>query len=156
MSEQARRPSILVIIPPPAWALFFFLIAWLGGKALGVAPLFQSALAGWPVVALGFAISASGRFAFARAGTEALPVSEKNSALVTTGPFRFTRNPMYLGILVVTVGLAVVVGVAAAYAAPIAFFFFVNFISIPYEEEKMERQFGEAYRNYKARVRRWI
>ena len=63
---------------------------------------------------------------------------------------------MYLGILIATAGLSIVVGTAAAYLAPVAFFLFVNFISIPYEEEKMERQFGETYRSYKKRVRRWI
>jgi protein-S-isoprenylcysteine O-methyltransferase Ste14 len=118
--------------------------------------LFHSLMAGWTVVVLGFLISLSGRLAFARVGTEVVPVSKKNSVLVTTGPFRFTRNPMYLGILVITIGLALVVGTAAVYAVPVAFFLFVNFISIPYEEEKMERQFGDEYLEYKKRVRRWI
>lgn len=156
MAEDETRPSILVIIPPPIWALVFVLTAWLGGRALGLEPIFRSTIAGWAVFALGFAVSASGRLAFARAGTEVVPVSAKNSTLVVTGPFRFTRNPMYLGILIGVIGLAVVIGTAPAYLAPVVFFLFVNFISIPYEEEKMERQHGEEYRAYKARVRRWI
>ncbi|PQA87046.1 methyltransferase family protein [Hyphococcus luteus] len=154
--DQRLRPSWLVIIPPPAWALVFVLAAWLAGWALGLSAPWRYPMAGWAVFVLGFFISASGRFAFAKAKTEVVPVSKKNSALVMTGPFRFTRNPMYLGILVATAGLALVIGTYLGFAAPVAFFVFVNFISIPYEEEKMERQFGGDYRAYKARVRRWI
>ncbi len=156
MTDAADPPSLLVIVPPPIWALLFVLAAWFAGTALALPILFQHKFAGWIVFGAGFLVSASGRLAFAKAGTEVIPVSKKNSALVETGPFRFTRNPMYLGILIATAGLSIVVGTAAAYLAPVAFFLFVNFISIPYEEEKMERQFGETYRSYKKRVRRWI
>lgn len=156
MSQDLPKPSILVIIPPPVWALAFVLAAWLAGRAAGLAAPLQFPLFGWAVFVVGFLISASGRRAFAKAGTEVIPASKKNSALVIAGPFHYTRNPMYLGILVATAGLALVIGTVAAFAAPIMFFLFVNFISIPYEEDKMERQFGDEYRAYKARVRRWI
>ena len=156
MTDAVKRPSIPVIVPPPIWALLFVLAAWLAGRALALPILFQHTLAGWAVFALGFLVSASGRLAFAKAGTEVIPVSKKNSVLVETGPFRFTRNPMYLGILIAAAGLSIVIGTAAAYLAPVAFFLLVNFISIPYEEEKMERQFGDSFRDYKARVRRWF
>ena len=156
MSEERPRPSILVIIPPPAWALLFILVGWGIGASLHLAPIFQHTLAGFVVFAMGFAVSASGRLAFAKAGTEVVPASKKNSALVISGPFKFTRNPMYLGILIAMIGLAMVIGSLSAYAAVIVYFLFVNFVSIPYEEEKMERQFGDAFRDYKSRVRRWI
>lgn len=154
--DQRLRPSWLVIIPPPIWALLFVLAAWLAGWAIGLSAPWRYPIAGWTVFVFGFLISASGRFAFAKADTEVVPVSKKNSVLVVTGPFKATRNPMYLGILVATLGLSFVIGTYLAFAAPVAFFLFVNFISIPYEEEKMESQFGEDYRAYKARVRRWI
>ena len=156
MNEELPRPSILVIIPPPAWALLFILAGWGAGALLNLAPVFQHTLAGGVAFAIGFAVSASGRLAFAKAGTEVIPASKKNSSLVISGPFKFTRNPMYLGILIAMFGLAIVIGTLTAYAAVIVYFLFVNFVSIPYEEEKMERQFGEAFRDYKSRVRRWI
>ncbi|GJL92113.1 methyltransferase family protein [Hyphococcus sp.] len=156
MTDQAPRPSILVIIPPPVWALIFSVASWLAGRALELSAPLHHPVAGWAVFVFGFLISASGRMAFSKAGTEVVPVSKKNSALVIDGPFKFTRNPMYLGILVATIGLALVIGTILAIAAPIVFFLFVNFISIPYEEEKMERQFGEDYLAYKQRVRRWL
>lgn len=156
MTDSDPRPSFLVVIPPPIWALLFVAASVLAGRGLGLAADFQSYIAGFLVFGIGFLIAASGRRAFARAGTEVLPVSRKNSVLVESGPFRFTRNPMYLGILIATIGVAFVIGTPAAFAAPVAFFIFVNFISIPYEERKMERQFGDAWRDYKSRVRRWI
>lgn len=156
MSDTLPKPSFWVVIPPPVWALLFVLAAWLAGMALGLPAVFRHPFIGWAVFALGFVISASGRRAFAKAGTEVIPVSEKNSVLVVAGPFNYTRNPMYVGILVATIGLALVIGTVLAFAAPVIFFLFVNFVSIPYEEEKMERQFADDYRAYKARVRRWI
>jgi len=156
MSDDQSRPSILLIIPPPGWALLFILAAWGASRVFALPAVIQSTLGGWIIFAAGFAVSASGRLAFARAGTEVLPVSKKNSALVASGPFGVTRNPMYLGILIALLGLAVVLGTVAGFVAALAFFVFVNFISIPYEEEKMERQFGEEFRAYKKRVRRWI
>jgi len=156
VSEDLPKPSILVIIPPPVWALLFVLIVWLTGRMAGLATPFRFSLIGWAVFAIGFLVSASGRRAFARVGTEVVPASKKNSSLVVSGPFNYTRNPMYFGILVATIGLAFVIGTSLAFVTPVIFFVFVNFISIPYEEEKMERQFGDDYRAYKARVRRWI
>lgn len=156
MSDEQSRPSILLIIPPPGWALLLILTAWGASRFFALPVIFQSTLGGWIVFAAGFAVSALGRLAFARAGTEVVPVSKKNSALVASGPFGVTRNPMYLGILIALLGLAVVLGTVAGFVAALAFFFFVNFISIPYEEEKMERRFGEEFRAYKKRVRRWI
>lgn len=156
VADQLPRPTIFVIIPPPLWAVIFLVMAWLAGEALGLEPVFKSRAVGFAIFLAGFIISASGRYEFARAGTEVIPASSKNSHLVTSGIFRFTRNPMYLGILIATVGIAMTIGTLAAYAAPVVFFLFVNAVSIPYEETKMERQFGEDYRAYKARVRRWL
>jgi protein-S-isoprenylcysteine O-methyltransferase Ste14 len=156
MTQELPRPSLLVIVPPPVWALACVGAAWAAGRALGLPVIFRSEVAGWIVFAFGFAISALGRREFAKAGTEVLPASKKNSALVASGPFARTRNPMYLGLLVAMIGLGVVIGTAAAYFAAAVFFLFADRVSIPYEEAKMEAQFGEEYRAYKARVRRWI
>ena len=156
MTDETPRPSFLVIIPPPVWALAFILIVWVAGLALQLETPLRHTIAGGIVFVLGFLVSASGRAAFAKVGTEVRPASKENSTLVTNGPFRFTRNPMYVGILVATVGLSFLIGTRLAVVAPVIFFLFVNFISIPYEEAKMERQFGDDYRAYKARVRRWL
>jgi protein-S-isoprenylcysteine O-methyltransferase Ste14 len=144
-------------LPPPAWALAYVLIA----AAL-------SYLAGWPripglplvplavlLVVAGVALSATGGKLFQREGTELNPASTTNRKLVTRGPFRFSRNPMYLG-LVIALGLAFWVGAWPMFLAPIAVFATTNWVHIPFEEAKMRRQFGAEYDAYVSRVRRWI
>jgi protein-S-isoprenylcysteine O-methyltransferase Ste14 len=93
---------------------------------------------------------------FRRAKTEISPTSAANQALVISGPYRFTRNPMYLGLVVLTLGIAIWIGAWPMFIAPVAVFITANWVHIPFEEAKMRRQFGAAYDGYVGRVRRWI
>jgi protein-S-isoprenylcysteine O-methyltransferase Ste14 len=93
---------------------------------------------------------------FRREGTELNPASTTNRKLVTRGPFRFTRNPMYLGLVIATLGIAFWVGAWPMFLAPIAAFVTTNWVHIPFEEAKMRRQFGAEFDAYVSRVRRWI
>ncbi len=77
-------------------------------------------------------------------------------ALVTDGPFRFTRNPMYVGVALVLTGIACLFGRVVLLAAPVGFVLLMTLAQIPFEERRMHRLFGDAYREYCARVRRWI
>ena len=106
--------------------------------------------------ALGLALAFWAERCFAAAGTEILPASPTNKMLVVGGPFRFTRNPMYLGLTLVTLGIAAYFGTAPFFAVPALLFLLVNFLFIPFEEAKMQRQFHASYAAYRARVRRWI
>lgn len=148
----------MVKVPPPIWALLWLL---LGAGA--------SYLAGWPrvpglpivplgamLVVLGLSIAIPPALLFRREGTELDPASEANKKLVISGPFRFTRNPMYLGLVIATLGVAISVGAWPMLMAPVATFAVANWVHIPFEEAKMRRQFGDAYDNYVHRVRRWI
>ena len=69
-------------------------------------------------------------------------------------PRRFSRNPMYLGIVVIGVGVALIAGTWLMWLVPGVVF--DELVIIPFEERSMERTFGDAYREYRARVRRWI
>ncbi len=77
-------------------------------------------------------------------------------ALVTSGPYSVTRNPMYLGILLMFSGVACLLGTAAPWIVVLALGGVFDVIYIRREEGKMEEKFGDAYRHYKAQVRRWI
>ena len=105
---------------------------------------------------LGLALAVAAERKFAAAGTEILPASPANKVLVTNGPFRFTRNPMYLGLILVSLGIALYFGTLPFFAVPVLLFVLVNFVFIPFEEVKMQRQFDAAYTEYRARVRRWL
>lgn len=145
-------------LPPPIWALIYVLagaaVSWaLGWPRTVAAPL---APLGAALVVLGFVPPVSAVILFRRAGTEINPTSPANKTLVTGGPFSFTRNPMYLGLVVITLGIAVWVGAWPMFAAPIAVYATANWVHIPFEEAKMRRQFPGDYDDYVRRVRRWI
>ncbi len=145
-------------LPPPIWALVYVLIAAAISWSLGW-PKFL----GLPLAPLGIALVAVAWIPpvwaivlFRREGTEVSPTSPANRTLVTSGPYRFTRNPMNLGLVIVTLGIAVWVGAWPMFIAPFAVFATANWIHIPFEEDKMRRQFGATYDGYVRRVRRWV
>jgi len=92
---------------------------------------------------------------FANRSTTKNPYGEPTE-LVTSVPFTFTRNPMYLGWVLSLTGVAIWAGSPVMLAAPIAFYFVIDRRVVPREEATMERLFGASYLEYKARVRRWI
>jgi protein-S-isoprenylcysteine O-methyltransferase Ste14 len=114
---------------------------------------FRKLGAGLMVAGLALDIWAAGLFN--RAGTSVRPL-EPSSALVTRGPFRLTRNPMYLGMVVMLVGLGLVLGSVAPFAIVPAFVLLIEHRFIRREEAMLEGTFGAAYAEYKSKVRRWI
>jgi hypothetical protein len=120
-------------LPPPIWALLYILIAAAIGWTLG-----WPKLLGLPLVPLGIALVAVALIPpvwaivlFRREGTEVNPTSPANRKLVTSGPYRFTRNPMYLGLVILTLGIAVWVGAWPMFIAPIAVFATANWVHTP-------------------------
>ena len=81
---------------------------------------------------------------------------ERSSALVTTGIYAWSRNPMYVSLLCLLMGYSLQLGHVAAALGPILFVSYVTRFHIVPEESALEARFGDAYRAYKARVRRWI
>jgi protein-S-isoprenylcysteine O-methyltransferase Ste14 len=148
----------MVKLPPPVWMVLYVVIA-AGASYLAGWPL----IPGLPVVPLGVlliiagvALAVAATRLFRREGTEINPTSLTNRKLVTSGPFNFTRNPMYLSLVTIALGIAFAVGAWPMLLVPIALFATVNWVHIPFEEAKMRRQFSEAYDDYARRVRRWI
>ncbi len=92
---------------------------------------------------------------FARVGTNIIPLTP-SSALVTDGVFAYTRNPMYLGMFMTLAGVAIVLDRAWPWLVPVVFFFVIRLRFVRHEEHLMETTFGEAYRAYRARVRRFV
>ena len=103
----------------------------------------------------GVALAIAGERAFKRAGTAVLPFSHP-SALVTTGPFALTRNPMYVGLILCLLGWAVLLGSVVPFAVIPAFFALIHYRFVLREEPFMAERLGEAYGAYRARVRRWL
>ena len=103
----------------------------------------------------GFALILWSGGLFKRQHTSVLPIRPSTS-LVFDGPYRFTRNPMYLGMLSIQIGLGLLLGTWwPALLGPLAVIA-VNRIAIEREERYLHRRFGIPYDDYRARVRRWI
>jgi protein-S-isoprenylcysteine O-methyltransferase Ste14 len=78
------------------------------------------------------------------------------SALVTSGPYRFSRNPIYLGFVCTLIGLPLALGTVWGAALSPILVLGLNALVIRYEEAYLEKKFGEAYTGYRSRVRRWL
>ncbi|HLQ39191.1 MAG TPA: isoprenylcysteine carboxylmethyltransferase family protein [Planctomycetota bacterium] len=111
--------------------------------------------AGLGLVVLGGWLSLAGNLNFRRAGTPVRPFT-RATALVVQGPYRFTRNPMYLGMVVVLAGGAFACGTATPWLVPLPFALLLDRRFIVREERFMAGLFGDGYRDYCRRVRRWL
>jgi len=107
------------------------------------------------VVALGAGLSSFAAAIFTARDTTRKPWGEP-TAFVAMPPYTWTRNPMYLGLVTLLLGLAIFFESIAMLLAPAVFFAVIDRMVIPREEETMERLFGQDYAAYKDRVRRWI
>lgn len=111
--------------------------------------------AGWLAVIVGFAIMLTAIGLFRKAGTETEPW-KKVSALVTDGVYRWTRNPMYLGMSLIYVGVALLWDSAITLILLVPVVVWLTRNVIEKEEAFMTSRFGDAYLDYRARVRRWF
>ena len=106
---------------------------------------------------IGFVAGVSGVVSFRRAATSVNPLRpETASSLVVSGIYRFTRNPMYLGLLVVLLGWAVFLSSAVAFVWLPAFVVYMNRFQIGPEETALASLFGPEFTNYRMKVRRWL
>jgi protein-S-isoprenylcysteine O-methyltransferase Ste14 len=107
------------------------------------------------VVAAGVAVMATGRVAMIRAGTNINPTQSAN-AIVETGPFRFSRNPLYLGLTLLYIGLSLLLNTWWSLFLLVPVWLVMHFFVVRREERYLEEKFGETYLAYRRRVRRYL
>jgi len=152
MSEKTRRGPL-----PPAIFLAGLIMQALMHFAV---PVTQLVSGGWRLVSVmpilaGFAVAgvAEGRFKGVRTAVNPFGLP---STLVTTGPFAYSRNPMYVGMLLIHLGAAVALGSLTPFLVPPVFAWILDVRFIRMEEAKLERIFGDDYIEYRGQVRRWL
>lgn len=143
-----RPPRIALTLLLTAVALQLVLPATL--PALPAAPS-----AGVVVAALGFGIMTRAWWLFRLVNTAICPTAN-TTTLITGDVYRVSRNPMYLGILLMLLGVAIGVGGLPFYLAALLFFLVIDFTFCPYEERKLEESFGRRFITYCKVVRRWL
>jgi protein-S-isoprenylcysteine O-methyltransferase Ste14 len=144
-------------VPPPILALALVGAASILSTYVPIPPISipMHLAIGVVFVALGTGISASGAVTFKRFGTPLRPGAEPTH-FVTTGPYRMTRNPMYLGLVTLLIGWFFLSESPYFLIPPVLFFLAVNFLLIPFEERLLVDRFGKVYDDYRKRVRRWV
>lgn len=105
----------------------------------------------------GVAFVLLGVLAFRSVGTTVDPrVPEQSASLVVRGVYRISRNPMYVGFMLMLIGWAVFLGNVAGFLLLPVFVIYMNRFQIVPEERYMREKFGEEYRHYEEEVRRWV
>jgi protein-S-isoprenylcysteine O-methyltransferase Ste14 len=146
-------------VPPPLVTLVIGIAMWGFARmqpGISFDPFLRHGLTG--IIGLfGLIVGPSGILEFRRKKTTINPVQiEQATQLVTSGVYRFTRNPMYVGLTALLTTWAVWLGAPCTLLGPFFFAVFTNYFQIIPEERVMSVKFGSAYDDYRSRVRRWL
>jgi len=144
-------------IIPPVYLLISLLVMWLVRRFFPVYQFIEEPLAYAGIVPIffGIAMAAISAGMFRNVGTGIEPFDEA-TVLVTAGFYRFTRNPMYMGMFLMLVGFAFIMGSLGALLPIPVFFLIIRNNFVLGEERFLEATFGQHYLDYKSRVRRWF
>jgi protein-S-isoprenylcysteine O-methyltransferase Ste14 len=152
-------PNLEHRVPPPVVGLLVAAGMWLLAglaPALPMPALLRHTLTALLVLA-GLGCDMAGFFAFRRHRTTIDPMHPRNaSALVTGGIYRYTRNPMYVGLALLLTAWAVHLSALWPFLGPVAFVLYIGRFQIAAEERALQALFGQAWTAYAARVRRWL
>lgn len=156
MQDPGRRPAT-VVLPPLPYALALY-AAWRLDREVLALPLnlgLMNALLGWALVGAGLCLFAWTLFTFWRHHTTVNPY-QAASCLAVDGPFRFSRNPIYVGDWFVYLGAMLLLQTLWPLAFAPLVWFIIRFGVIRHEERHLEARFGEEYVKFKGRIRRWL
>ena len=146
-------------IPPPIIALAFgTMIWWMANYLPNIEIEFlPKVVIVSLLVAIGAFFDVSGLLKFRRARTTVNPLKpHTSSALVNTGVYRITRNPMYVGLVFILCGWCIYLNSPAALFGVLGFILYIHVFQILPEERALVTLFGEEFREYQSRVRRWL
>ncbi|PKQ05039.1 MAG: isoprenylcysteine carboxylmethyltransferase family protein [Alphaproteobacteria bacterium HGW-Alphaproteobacteria-10] len=137
---------------PPVWGALAALAIWLWARSVAVIPAPGLAPLGWALIAVGVALTAWAAVWFRRMKT---PIEPRHtpSALITAGPYRLSRNPIYRGLILAVAGWALVCGELTALAVAAAYGWLLHVRFALTEEAVLRQTFGRAFEDWAARVR---
>ena len=157
----ASSASRDVAYPSPVRPRLVYLISLASGTVMHLVvplPFLPGTLAvplGVPLVAVAIALYSYAVVKFRAAGTP-VPAREPTTAIVRTGPYRLSRNPIYLAFSLFQLGIAIWVNSVWLLATLVGALALIHYVVIGREEQYLERKFGAQYSEYKMSVRRWL
>ena len=155
--DNTADTAQVIIRPPLAWGLA--VIAGLTLNWLVPLPFLPADLpAGWlgaMVFVLAVALFAWAIVTITRAGSK-VPTNRPTTTIVEAGPYRFTRNPVYLGMFLGLIGLAIAFDNLWLLIMLVPFALVIRYAVVAREEAYLERKFSDIYHGYRSRVRRWL
>jgi len=144
-------PILFIALLPTMWILSLFDSTILKAVHNSGTPYWEIGIC----ASLGCLFLIGARLQFKKEKSEIMTFNQPQN-LVTKGLFRISRNPMYLGFLLLLIAFALYINIWLGLIAPLIFFTVANYWYIPYEEKAAVEVFGDSYRNYKEKVRKWI
>jgi len=155
MSEKKDHADVK--IHPPVLTVIFIAIAYAAKWIVPIPFVVPDILRniGFALVVIGFLLGVGAFLEFRKAGTTILPHGSVSS-IVTSGVYRFTRNPIYLGFTLMLIGFPLNSGTYWGLILAPVFILTMNSLVIEREEAYLEKKFGDVYTGYKSRVRRWL
>jgi protein-S-isoprenylcysteine O-methyltransferase Ste14 len=155
--EKRADTARVIIRPPLAWGLAIIaglVLNWLMPLRF-LLPKLAAAWLGAAVFVLALALVAWAITTMARAGSN-VPTNLPTTTIVGSGPYRFTRNPIYLGMFLGLIGLTIALDNLWLLVMLVPFAIVIRYGVVAREEAYLERKFGDVYRGYRSRVRRWF
>ena len=158
-AEQTAKKNHAGVIAPPPLLLLAFVVAGFGLDAWLPAPIsldfLQQSWLGGCFIGAGLVIFALSSTEFIKAGTP-LPPYKPTTTIVNVGPYRFSRNPIYLSMVLFQAGLGLSFGGLWVLTLLVPFLLIIDYYVIRREERYLEARFSKEYLPYKASVRRWL
>ena len=145
---EMRPPRIMLVLLAIAFSVHLLFPSW-------DTITFNAPILGMSLGFIGFCVMIGGWLTFQKHKVAICPTATTEK-LITSVLYSFSRNPMYLGMILIGVGIMLFFHSYALYGVTLIIFCLLNFIFIPYEEAKLVRVFGGEYSRYSERVRRWL
>ena len=144
-------------IPPPLLVLILVVSNYFSSKKIGLILISNQKLISFIIFLIGVIILINPIVKFIKSKTTIDPIKfKKVNKLITSGIYKYSRNPMYLGLLMIVISTSILYLNIFSIATPMLFYFWINRFQIKREEVFLTEKFGKEFLLYKAKTRRWI
>ena len=140
---------------PPVWLAYFMLGAYAAEVTIPLSLIPSSGLVGWGLIALGVILAAWAAIEFGRARTPVMPRNDPET-IVTSGPYQYTRNPIYVADAMILIGWGALLGSLWPFLLVLPFCWVIQERFIKDEEAALQKAFPQQWKSWASQTRRWL